>query len=130
MSRGTLCGRFEALDRVMKKEPWHDSFLESLAELADIDRQRSTWVGGEANDLPSPSELVCQVFDDSGLDDFLRSGTVFSEPVDELLRELSNSVETFDLGKPAAELVADAEWVAIADRAGHALQKVQSILGD
>ena len=78
--------------------------------------------------MPSPSELVCQLFDDSGLDDLLRSGAVFSEPVDELLRELSNSVETLDLGKPAAERVADEEWIAIADRAKDALQKVRSIL--
>ena|ERR1051326_8178047 len=105
----------------MTQPPWVEPFLESLRELSDLAAQRRAWIGGEVLDFPAPAELVNQVFDDSGLDAELASGTVFSPEADDLLRQLSRLVEDIDLSGDPAIWLDGAPWRRVADLARRAL---------
>ena len=88
----------------MVEETWVSPFLESLREMSDAFAQRRAWLDGDPSNFPTPVELVCQVFDDSGLDDALADGPVFSSEADDLLRQLSSVVEAEDGYWSAREL--------------------------
>jgi hypothetical protein len=67
-----------------------DSIVEeALRELADESFQRRVWLGQSAGEMSSFTECVAHLFDDSGLGDALEgAGIVYSESIDDLLREL------------------------------------------
>jgi len=107
------------------QQHWHCVFLESLEALAGIERQRRAWLDGTDSSFPSPVELVCQLFDDSGIDDLLEIGLVFSQPTDALLRKMSSLAEEVDVEVAAEKLLQCESWRRLSQDAGRALQMVK-----
>jgi hypothetical protein len=112
----------------MKPEPWHATFIQSLQELADLQAQTRAWVGGAAPEFPSPTELVCQVFDDSGILELLARGPVFSPETDACLLEVSRRVDEVDLEQPPQDLVRNAAWLCVVHAAADALRAASAVL--
>ena len=105
-----------------RKRPaeWRSGVVEVLGDIADVDAQRSFWVDGVGRPVPDPTELVCQLFDDTALSIELASGRVFSEECDELLRKLGRLCDAAPLSGKPADIVATPEWreiVSVADAA-------------
>jgi hypothetical protein len=61
----------------------------------------------------SPTEIVCELFDDSGLAGLLERGAVFSGEADNLLRALGEKVTQVDLDQPPEALSRDPRWQEI-----------------
>lgn len=112
----------------MEKQPWHENFLLALEELSDPEAQRRSWLHGDETNVPPPSELINQVFDDSGIIDLLDDGPVFSDRADKALRDLSDLVDTSDLNQPIENLLASKHWLQVASLARLALNAVHEAL--
>ena len=112
----------------MKAQDWIAGFIQSLEEASNIDRQRSAWVGRRDPNFPAPAELVCQLFDDSGVDDLLAEGVVFSEATDALLRRLSSLAADLDLNGPPEVLLSSEGWGGFAREAARVLALVREEL--
>jgi hypothetical protein len=79
-------------------------------------------------DFPSPEELVCQLFDDSGLGDMLEAGEVFFSPeCDALLEELGRKVDDVRFDQPVSSLLEDPAWREIGLLAKVALLKIERL---
>lgn len=73
----------------MKREPWNNYLLDSLAILADIPLQERIWIDGDYTIfVESPSELICRVFDDGMMDELLEGKNIFSDEADKIFREI------------------------------------------
>lgn len=110
-------------------EAWQAAFIESLEQASDIERQRRAWTA-HSHDVPDPTELMCQIFDDSAVGDFLEEGPVFSEAADASLRRLSSLADRVDLHLPPDALLASEVWIEFAREAGRALTLVRTALGE
>jgi hypothetical protein len=99
--------------------------LRSLQDLADVERQRRDWLGDAAPTLPPPVELICAIFDDTALDDYLDAGPVFSAPTDALLRQLSALADAVDTDLPPEALLASEAWAALTALAAPAAEAVR-----
>lgn len=114
----------------MKLEDWHSDFVESLEGASDIDLQRRAWVDLEDPNFPDPGELICQIFDDSGVDALLDRGVLFSETTDAMLRRLSSLATGIDTtGSPHA-LLASEEWRTFVRQAAQTLALVRRDLAE
>lgn len=115
----------------MKLEPWHRPFVQCLEEAADLDRQRAAWVERTNAHFPPPTELVSQVFDDTGVDDLLnKGGIVFSESTDAALRALSALVAGIKLDEDPERLLASDTWLGFVQEAARVLSLVRKDLAE
>ncbi len=113
----------------MKREPWHESLLESLAVLGDIQLQKRIWIDGDdAIFLESPTELICQVFDDCAFHDLRKAGHVFSDEADTVLEEISSLAKKIDLEQQPMGLLNDPDWLHVTGLAQKALAIVERVL--
>ena len=80
--------------------------------------------------FPDPDELVCQIFDDSGIDVLLAEGQVFSETTDAALRRLSVLAEALDLHQTPTRLLSSEGWLEFAREAARVLALVRTALAD
>ena len=92
--------------------------------LADLPAQRRSSIAGEG-DLPCPSELVCVLFDDSGLDAALDQGGVFWPELDHHLRVMSALVDRIDVERTPQEVLDDPLWSLLVDLSGRALDAME-----
>ena len=75
--------------------------------------------GGDDDEyLPCPSELVCVLFDDSGLDAALDQGGVFWPELDHHLRVMSALVDRIDVERTPQEVLDDPLWALLVDLSG------------
>jgi hypothetical protein len=103
--------------------------VRSLEEAADLDRQRAAWVDRTDAHFPAPTELVSQVFDDSGIDDLLGTGElVFSQRTDAAIRALSALVEEMGLDEDPVQLWVSETWRGFANNAARVLALVRADL--
>jgi hypothetical protein len=112
-------------------KPWQVQLVESLEAAADIDWQRRTWIDRVPPDDPAPGELLCQIFDDSAIDELMAGGVVFSEATDAVLRELSELADDLDereLNEEPALLLSNKRWVSFTRKAAEALAMVRKDL--
>ena len=91
----------------------HESVIANLSDIANIDAQRATWISGVGRPIPDPSELGCQLFDDTDLGNMLSAGLVFSRECDQLLRRLGELFGASSLEGPLAAVLESAEWRGI-----------------
>jgi hypothetical protein len=112
----------------MKAQAWHAGFMQSLEEASDIDGQRTAWVDRTNTHLPAPAELICQILDDSGIDELLAAGVVFSETTDGALRRLSALAAGLDLDDAPGRLMASEGWLEFAREAARVLALVRDDL--
>lgn len=100
-----------------------ESLRASLADLSNEKVQREAWVQG-ACFLPDYNELVCQVFDDTGLSEALKTGTAdaaLGTRCTSLLRELSTVVDSVQVDRPCVEVVDSPELMRVRAVAAAAL---------
>src|SRR5687768_8848777 len=101
----------------MNAQDWHVAFLQSLEEASNLERQRRAWIGGMEPAFPTPTELICQIFDDSGVNDLLSEGIVFSESTDALIKKLSLLTGHLNLMSGPAALLSSEDWIRFARQA-------------
>lgn len=109
---------------------WASRFLQPLREMSDVSAQQRACIDGDLPSFPDPVELVCQVFDDSGVDDALAAGTVFSPEADDLLRQLNEAVEAADVSGQADRWINERPWTLVADLARRALLAISKVSAD
>jgi hypothetical protein len=114
----------------MKAQVWHAGFIQSLEEASDIGGQMAAWVDRTNTHFPAPAELICQIFDDSGIDDLLGEGVVFSETTDAALRRLSTLAAGLDLDEEPGRLVSSEGWLDFAREAARVLALVREDLAE
>jgi len=114
----------------MKVQVWHAGFIQSLEEASDIDGQRTAWVDRTNTRFPAPDELICQIFDDSGIDDLLAEGVVFSETTDAALRRLSTLAAGLDLDEEPGRLMSSEGWLEFAREAARVVALVREDLAE
>jgi hypothetical protein len=114
----------------MKAQVWHASFVESLEEASDIDAQKAAWVDRTNTHFPTPAELICQIFDDSGIDDLLSEGIVFTETTDAALRRLSTLAARLVLDEEPERLMSSEGWLEFAREAAQVLTLVREDLAE
>jgi hypothetical protein len=112
----------------MKAQVWHYGFVQSLEEASDIDAQRAAWANRTNNHFPEPAELICQIFDDTGIDDLLADGVVFSETTDAALRRLSALAARLDLDEAPERLMSSEGWLEFAHETARVLDLVRQDL--
>ena len=80
--------------------------FQCLEELSSKEAQETLWLSNGDGDVSSFSEVVEQLFTDSGLDDALSTkDVVFEKNVDTKLRELSYLLATIDSGMPPQDII-------------------------
>ena len=99
--------------------------VECLRDLSDLNLQRRAWLAGDDRTLPSPTELICQLFDDTGLDEELEAGQVFSPKCDAFLRNLSRKCWDIDVDRSPRLLLEDSNWHDVANTASVALLEIE-----
>ena len=114
----------------MKAQAWHTGFVQSLEEASDIDAQKAAWVDRTSTHFPEPAELICQIFDDSGIDDLLAEGALFSETTDAALKQLSKLAARLDLDESPERLVLSDGWVEFARETAKVLALVKEELAE
>jgi hypothetical protein len=113
----------------MKPEPWQQLVLDTLRELSDASFQEQVWLRREGGEISSPTEVVNQLFDDSGLIDLLGgSDIVFSERADSKLKQLSAYVGTIDFEQSVEDLLSDDRWQQVRHLASQARSEVNDAL--
>ena len=110
--------------------PWQQMVLSCLRDLSDTEQQRQTWLNMNGGDLPPPGELVCQLFDDTGLDEELEIGTAISPECDVVLRELGRKLDDIDFDQPTRMLLKDPAWHEAGSMAATAVRIMERISSD
>ena len=101
-----------------------------LRELSDLEFQKRVWLRGEGPEVSSFVEVVCQLFDDTGIGDELNEktdGFVTSEELDPILRELGALIDSIDYRVPVIEILKHPNWQKVLMLSSHALTKMTSI---
>ncbi|ANM31005.1 hypothetical protein ABI59_17635 [Acidobacteria bacterium Mor1] len=109
---------------------WRSEVLELLQDLANSRAQKRAWVDREGASFFSPVELVCRLYDDTALGDYLEKGSAFGGDCDRLLRELGDLVGSVNLDQSPEELLADAQWLEAQRLAERVIPLVRAALGD
>ncbi len=82
----------------------------SLAEMASPLFQQRVWIRPSTEWESSYVECISRLFDDSGLQDALRSGSVFGQEIDGLLRKIDELTDAIDFRRPEERIVADPDF--------------------
>ncbi len=118
---------------------WRRGWLESIAEFADLELQRRSWLGGDDYKSPYWSfvEWMCRYFDDYSLSDgyatFVTDGLVTLEEAD-VLREFHAAAYAYkapggdDYNHSA--ILADPEWLNVVSLADTARLSLLAVIKD
>jgi hypothetical protein len=107
---------------------YRENVIEHLKELADAEFQQRAWLGKIPNIVSSYEEVVCGLFDDSGLGDALEAEElypVFDPDTDAVLRRLSAEVLKIRSQDPRL-ILNDPQLVNIRGLAERSLQMISS----
>jgi len=111
---------------VNAKRVLKDKVIHYLRELADETFQQRVWAGRSPTEMSSFSEAVCGLFDDSGLGDALdRDGTVFTDEIDGLFRELDVAIHKVDASCPAERFIRSPEMARVRRWSAHLLSLLE-----
>ena len=109
------------------RQPWHDTVVSYLRFIADLEIQRAAWLRGEGA-CPDATELVCGLFDDSGLDELLEDGEVFWPELDHHLRVMSEFAERIGTDRAPQEVLGDPLWNTLSTLSSTALTALEQRL--
>lgn len=93
----------------------------SLAEMASPLFRERVWIRPSTEWESSYVECISRLFDDSGLQDALLSGSVFGEEVDGLLRKIDELTDIIDFRRTEEQIVADQHFRSCSQIAGNIL---------
>ena len=111
----------------MSLVPWQQQVVECLRELSDIDLQKRAWLEGMYELCPDPVELLCQIFDDTGVLAELDARQAFSPKCDALLRKLHRMTNEVDVERPPECLLEDPKWKEVTSMAKIALDEITKL---
>ena len=98
------------------------NIYKDINELSDLSLQKKLWLN-ENNDtglISSYDEVMCRLFDDNGVDDFIDVTASKIGMPDELiskLKKLRSMLNTYQQKETDKEIINDKEWKLIADQA-------------
>lgn len=104
-----------------------NQMVDCLLELASTAFQERVWVRGEGPEVSSYVEVVCQLFDDTGLGDILESGLgsdVFGNEAGSELMRLRTLIDGLPQGLDAPSLLRHPIWKEVVGTAGRAADLV------
>ncbi len=104
-----------------------------LKELSDINFQKRVWVKGEGPEMSSYTEVVCQLFDDTGIGDKLnekQDEIVLSEELDAILRELSSILDSIDYRMVASDILNHPDWPKVVRLSSRAVEMMNKFSYD
>jgi len=99
-----------------------------LKELSDSEFQQRVWLRGEGPEVSSYSEVVCQLFDDTGIGDQLDKKTdefIFSQELDLIFRQLNLLFYTIDYKMPITDILSHSDWKKVRQLSSQALKLIQ-----
>lgn len=114
----------------MRPVPAKDEMVQCLRELASTEFQERVWVRGVGPEISSYEELVCQLFDDTGLGALLASesaSAVFGDEALGHLLRLSAVVDEVPRGMSAEALLQLPVWKVLTEVAGKAADLVAAL---
>lgn len=97
-----------------------DKIHDDLTELSDLNLQRNSWLGLDANYVSSYVELMCRLFDDNNFNGFINHEAVkegFSENFVKQLQELRDLLTVYTEKDTDEEIIADPKWQSISQKA-------------
>lgn len=100
---------------------------EALLDLCNSELQQESWIQGSPGGPTSPTELVCELFDDTGLSEYLADASkepVFTIHVDDMLRQIESSLTDLDLAGPPSKLLEDKRWREVQALAGRVVRLI------
>jgi len=104
-------------------------YMEScLKELSDIEFQKRIWIRGEGPEVSSYVEVVCQLFDDTGIGDELskmEDGIVLSEDLDPVFWELRELIDSIDYREGVENILNLPKWPKVIELASRALKLLE-----
>lgn len=104
-----------------------EQILERLATLSDLDYHVRAWIDGVENDVTSPTEILCQLFDDTSLGDLLeKHQPVFSEDIDKILLKIENYTYKLQDRMDDRTLIYSSAWKELSAAAGEAATLIRS----
>ena len=99
---------------------------DSLKELADKSYQGASLDGFGAGVMSTPDEVVCRLFNDSGLDIAYNKGrAVYGEEIDDKLKELGSLVEKLPYDSPPMKLIEDERMIPVRKMAADILNLIE-----
>lgn len=116
-----------SLSESIPRQPWHEAVLSFLAFLSNLELQRGAWIRGEGG-CPDATELLCGLFDDTGLEDLLEEGDVFWPELDHHLRVMSQLSERIGTERPPQEILDDPLWKTLSTLSTKALSALEQRL--
>ena len=104
--------------------------LSSLRDLADEKLQEDRWIHGVARGPMSPTEAICQLFDDTASTDYLEKERqpVLSVRVAAMLRGLRALLERVDVDLPPRILLNHPSWRAVQHFAREIADELEPLL--
>lgn len=105
-------------------EKIYQNIKSCLKELSDIEFQKRVWLRGEGPEVSSYVEVVCQLFDDTGIGDQLselEDGEILSQELDSALRELSILLDSIDYKAGVESILSHPKWPKTVKLASNAL---------
>lgn len=103
---------------------------ECLRELADYEFQKRTWLASTGPEVSSFSELISQLYDDTGLGDALEGADlIFDARIDGILREIDKAASHVNQRLPASQLLEEPSMKVIRRLATEAIEGLESKKG-
>ena len=96
----------------------YDLMESCLKELSDIEFQQRVWLKGDGAEISSFAEVVCQLFDDTGIGDELsekQTGYILSEELDSVLEEISKLLDSIDHRMDALKILNHPKWPKVCE---------------
>lgn len=100
-----------------------------LRELSDLEFQRRVWVKGSDTEASSFNEVVCQLFDDYGLEELLqkKDQIVFTKEIDSLLRKISSLIDSIDDGLSQEKIIKLPIWKDVLYNSSKVLELINKL---
>jgi hypothetical protein len=104
---------------------------DALRELADEDRQRTLWLSTGGPEVSSFVECLSRLWDDSGLATAMEQpGVVYDSEIDELLRQLDETLARVNASQPVSGLLIDPHLAEARGMARRLLQDLRRFGND
>jgi hypothetical protein len=103
---------------------------ESLRDLSDFEYQRRVWLSPDGPEFSSFDELVCQVFDDTGLSHVIDKPALeelVGKDAAESLRALNRAASKLEATIPPAEFIMLPEMARLAELACRAPEDLECV---
>ena len=100
--------------------------IKNLQELADYEYQRRLWLSSGPPEVSSFDEACAGLYEDSCLTDVLDQGreVVFTEEIDDLLRELDRLLKKIDDSQSVEGILADSQMEQVRKLAAEILRRI------